>query len=158
MDVSVILTQDFHGVMDHLQQDGHVDLVMLDLRMPGMNGLQGLQKLKSAYPSIPIVLHPVWPRMMMSKRRCRSGHKRLFPQDIAEKIMLQGIYKILQGETYVPVDHNTNSVMPSYYTDGSGAQVMPENTRLTQREKQVLSFRRAACRIRKLRRPLTCKW
>lgn len=139
-DSVVILTPDFHGVMDCLQQDGHVDLVMLDLRMPGMNGLQGLSKLKTTYPDLPIVLLSGMAEDEDVKRAMQMGASGYFPKTLPGKIMMQGIYKILQGEAYIPLDHNTNAVMPSYYTDNTGHIPPADSARLTQREKQVLTF------------------
>jgi CheY-like chemotaxis protein len=39
-----------------LLEKSPVDLVLLDLRMPGMDGLETAQKIKSRWPALPIVL------------------------------------------------------------------------------------------------------
>jgi len=140
-DATVILTQDFHGVMESLQQDSGIDLVMLDLRMPGMNGLQGLQKLRSAYPLQNIVLLSGLAQDADVKQAIDMGARGYFPKTLPGKIMLQGIYKILQGETFIPMDHNTDAVMPSYFSDaGMSPPPATDNVNLTPREKQVLGF------------------
>ncbi|MDB5491430.1 MAG: response regulator [Micavibrio sp.] len=139
-DAEVILTQDFHGVMEFLLHDPGIDLVMLDLRMPGMNGLQGLQKLRAAYPQLPIVLLSGLAQDEDVKRALDLGARGYFPKTLPGKIMLQGIYKILQGEKFIPMDHNTNEMMPSYFTDSGAPMVAADHVHLTPREKQVLTF------------------
>lgn len=139
-DAVVLLTQDFHGVMESLDHDSGIDLVMLDLRMPGMNGLQGLQKLRTTYPALPIVLLSGLAQDEDVKQAMDMGARGYFPKTLPGKIMLQGIYKILQGEKFIPMDHNTNTVMPSYFADGGSPPPMSEGVHLTPREKQVLTF------------------
>lgn len=60
--------------------------------------------------------------------------------------MLQAIYKILQGEKFLPMDYNTNAVMPSHFGDPvysapvQGARISNGDIHLTPREKEVLGF------------------
>jgi DNA-binding NarL/FixJ family response regulator len=104
-----------------------------------------LQTLRKTYPDIPVVLLSGLAQSEDVQQAIQMGAAGYFPKTLPGKIMLQGIYKILQGEKFVPVDHNTNDIMPSYLTDAqatrNGAYSDPQSTApLTQREKQVLSF------------------
>ncbi len=44
------------SLIAHLAKDDACDLVLLDLRMPGVQGLSGLIYLRSQYPNIPVVI------------------------------------------------------------------------------------------------------
>lgn len=45
-DAVVLLARDMNEVMHIMEDDPELDLIMLDLRMPGMDGLQGLRMLR----------------------------------------------------------------------------------------------------------------
>ena len=140
-DAKLELAADLHGVMEMLLEDKAVDLIMLDLRMPGMNGLQGLQKLRDSYPDIPVVLLSGLAEDADVRQAMSMGAAGYFPKTMPGKMMLQGIYKVLQGESYIPVDHNTDKMMPSYFSDQKKPAAPPTlSAPLTQREKEVLSY------------------
>ena len=46
----------FEEVTELLERGGEVDLILLDLRMPGVRGFSGLMYLRAQYPSVPIVV------------------------------------------------------------------------------------------------------
>lgn len=142
----MILTRDFHGVMEAMALDSSVDLVMLDLRMPGMNGLLGLQKFKIAYPDVPVVLLSGVAERSDVQEAMAMGASGYFPKTLSGKNMMQAIQKVLQGEKFLPMDYNTNAVMPSHFGD-QGQSVSQINNgaarpdiHLTPREKEVLGY------------------
>ncbi|TMJ21988.1 MAG: response regulator transcription factor [Alphaproteobacteria bacterium] len=46
----------FEGLTGLLEQDSDVDLILLDLTMPGISGFSGLIYLRAQYPAIPVVI------------------------------------------------------------------------------------------------------
>jgi DNA-binding NarL/FixJ family response regulator len=46
----------FNEVSKLLDRGGEVDLILLDLSMPGVRGLSGLMYLRAQYPSVPVVV------------------------------------------------------------------------------------------------------
>lgn len=145
MGTTIYLAQDIHGVVEHLDAHDDIDLILLDLRMPGMNGVQGIEKLRLSRPDIPIVLLSGVAEESDIRAAMDVGANGFFPKTMSGKAMLQGIHKVLEGETFLPVDHNTDTFMPSYYGDmpppSNDLRPVPEEfAQLTPREKQVLDF------------------
>lgn len=145
-DVKVFLAEDLHQAMNLMSAEDGVDFVMLDLKMPGMNGLQGLQKMKDLYPDTPVAILSGLAEKEDVEEAMSLGAAGYFPKTLPGKIMLQGIYKILQGEVFTPVDHNTNQILPSYHADpnavpaADGARAAGLVVALTPREREVLGF------------------
>jgi DNA-binding NarL/FixJ family response regulator len=46
----------FEDLTGLLEQDSDVDLILLDLTMPGISGFSGLIYLRAQYPAIPVVV------------------------------------------------------------------------------------------------------
>lgn len=146
--VKVFLAKDFHESVSLMSSEGNIDFVLLDLKMPGMNGLQGLKKMKESYPGTPVAIMSGIAEKEDVEEAMRLGAAGYFPKTLPGKIMLQGIYKILQGEIFTPVDHNTNQILPSYHSDPGHDSNDEEERRLaanravalTPREKQVLNY------------------
>ena len=50
LNAELVVLKSFDEAYEYLETDNEQDLVILDLRMPGMNGLQGFKTLKEKYP------------------------------------------------------------------------------------------------------------
>src|SRR5580693_9070342 len=54
--IEILETSTLDELFDLLVETGEADLVLLDLRMPGVNGFEGLLSLRSRFPSTPVVI------------------------------------------------------------------------------------------------------
>lgn len=152
-DAEVMLARDVHEVMELMGGCDDVDLVLLDLRMPGMNGLQGLEKLRQSWPEIPVAMISGLAEKEDVDKAMAMGAAGYFPKTMSGKALMGGIRQVLSGEIFVARDHNTNAPMPSHYNGHpspdeahNGLQDLAqikmrdgESYRLTPREKEVLS-------------------
>ena len=55
-DISCAEASDFHQVRERLSADRDFDLIILDYRMPGMNGLAGLDEVRRLRPDTPVAI------------------------------------------------------------------------------------------------------
>lgn len=151
-DSEIRLAKDLHEAQGQLA-DGYVpDLILLDLRMPGMDGLGGFRKVREDYPKIPVGLMSGVAEPQDVRRAMEMGAVGYFPKTLSGKALLKAIQLVLAGERFLPIDHETNEVLPSYYGDtgrgagvgyaplGGGGQGGKNDIRLTAREREVLLY------------------
>lgn len=147
-DAEVVIARDVHEVMETMKQHHDIDLVLLDLRMPGMNGLQGLEKLRQECPDTPVAMISGLAEKEDVEQAIALGASGYFPKTMSGKALMAGIRQVLQGSSYVARDHNTNEIMPSYHNgsqSASSAATAAGNAdggeyRLTPREKDVIRY------------------
>lgn len=141
---TVDVSKDFYGVIDILMRDTAYDLILLDLRMPGMDGMDGFRKLREEFSDIPVALMSGVAEPEDVNLAMDLGAVGYFPKTLSGKALLQAIQLVLSGERFMPWDQESNSVMPSYYNgDGRARDGEGKNTngamQLTPREKDVLT-------------------
>ncbi len=152
-DAQITLAKDFHEVKEALLEDADQDLVLLDLRMPGMSNMEGMKFIREEYKDIPVALISGIAELRDVKAAMDMGAVGYFPKTLPGKSMIRAIQLVLAGERYIPIDYETNKIMPSYFKniektdkndEGStmgGAEIFSASEiKLTPRETEVLSF------------------
>lgn len=137
----VTLAKDLYGAMNAIEQDSEMDLILLDLRMPGMNGLQGLKKIRDKYPEMPVAIMSGVAEPKDVYAAMELGAVGYFPKTLSGKALLKAIQKVISGEKFLPMNEEETTIMPSYYNDYNGqSAAVNKNIQLTQRESEVVSF------------------
>lgn len=110
--------ENFSEAFEIMQDDAQHDLVLLDLRMPGMNGLDGLKKMCEAHPDIPVALMSGIAEAADIKQSMEIGAAGYFPKTMSGKEFLAAIKEVVAGSHFFPKDKKTDQFVPSYYDDG----------------------------------------
>lgn len=152
-DASVLLSKDLPGVFDILREEKvFPDLILLDLKMPGMNGMEGLARLREEYPDVAVSLMSGTAENEDVRRAINMGAMGYFPKTLSGKALLKAIQLVLAGEKFLPIDNKSNEIMSSYYDgrkpkerppsygESSYGENSPDKMNLTAREQEVLSF------------------
>lgn len=84
---------------------GSYDLVLLDLHMPGMNGLAGLSEIVAANAGKPVVLLSGNLSAANVDEAMRLGAASCFPKTMPARSLINAIRFVVAGEKYLPVDH-----------------------------------------------------
>ena len=109
---------------------GHFDVVMLDLDMPGMGGLGGLERAVNANAPGRVVLFSGQARQEAAMRALELGAAGFIPKTLSPKSLAAALRFVAAGETYFP----STMSLPVIRTEGNAAVDM----QLSQRERQVL--------------------
>jgi len=85
--VAVAIARDGHEALEHLEQHG-TDLVLMDLNMPGMSGLEATRRIKALDPGVRVIVVSLHDAPEFRAAAMHAGAENLVAkQDFAEKIM-----------------------------------------------------------------------
>jgi DNA-binding NarL/FixJ family response regulator len=85
-----------------LTDDETIDLVLLDLKMPGVQGLSGLAYLRASYPGIPVAVVSGQEDAAVIRRAMALGAAGFVPKSTPAEQMRDAIRLILSGEAWTP--------------------------------------------------------
>lgn len=114
------------------------ELVILDISMPKMNGVELTRVLKRKYPSLKILMLTMHKNKQFFYQAMSAGADGYLVKSDSEGELLLAVQKIRQGNTYISpylLDDFTDDVLKAYRNQETG---MPNA--LTRREKQVLAM------------------
>lgn len=92
--------RDAAEVLD-LVQKGAWDIVILDITMPGKNGLDVLKDLRQKYPKLPVLVLSIHPEDQYAVRALKTGAAGYLTKESAPEELVKAIRKILNRGKYV---------------------------------------------------------
>ncbi|WP_245410995.1 response regulator [Microvirga flavescens] len=81
-----------------------VDLILLDLTMPGVQGFSGLLSLRAQYPEIPVVIVSANEEATVIRRAMEFGAFGFIPKSVNVDSIGSAIEAVLAGDTWTPPD------------------------------------------------------
>jgi len=124
--------QNAHELLELVGKD-RWDIVVLDLNMPGGNGLEALKQIKLDHPQLPVLILSMYPEDQYAVRTIRAGAAGYLNKESAPEELVQAIHKILHGGEYISADVADELVQYARHEDGQ-----PPHKHLSDREFQVL--------------------
>jgi two-component system, NarL family, invasion response regulator UvrY len=79
---------------------GKWDLAILDISMPGHDGLFVLKEIKEKNPEIPVIMFSMYSEDQFALRAIKSGASAYLRKDVPETEFVKAIRKALNGERY----------------------------------------------------------
>ncbi|MBA3989255.1 MAG: DNA-binding response regulator [Idiomarina sp.] len=124
---------DLNQVYQQLSQYPDADLVLLDLNMPGMNGLQGLIELRRQFPATAVAMLSAHDDKHTVLEAIKLGALGYISKSLAHDALAAAINQLLRGEMYLPA--------LSFQSTTEETIIEPESKvreQLTERQFQVL--------------------
>jgi DNA-binding NarL/FixJ family response regulator len=123
----------FEEVTELLERGGDIDLILLDLRMPGVRGFSGLMYLRAQYPSLPIVVVSANDDPAVIRRCMEFGASGFIPKTLGVEVMRQAVAQVLRGGVWTPPDVDLQRD-----NDAESAAVIARLATLTPQQVRVL--------------------
>lgn len=109
-----------------------LDVVMLDIAMPGRDGLDVLKQLKAEYPKLAVLMLSTYPDKQFAVRCLRAGASGYLNKSADPDEMVMALRKAAAGGIYL-----TASVAEALATSLSEVRDKPAHETLSRREHQV---------------------
>jgi DNA-binding NarL/FixJ family response regulator len=87
-----------------LEKESDIDLVLLDLSMPGVSGFSGLIYLRAQYPAIPVVVVSASDDGDTIRRSMEFGASGFIPKRFGVETLREAIGKVMNGDVWTPSD------------------------------------------------------
>ena len=140
-DVQVLEARDAEEALHLIDQQPALDLVLLDIGLPGMDGFLALDEMRRGHSSTPIVVLSASAEPRDIAAALNMGAMGYIPKMAPREVMLSALRLVLDGGIYIPPQaiglHDYTGSAPS------GATATPrslEELGLTERQRQVLNL------------------
>lgn len=78
-----------------------IHIAILDISMPGRNGLETLKEIRTTHPKLPVLMLSVYPEDQYAIRSLKAGASGYLTKDSAPEMLLSAIDKLLKGEKFI---------------------------------------------------------
>lgn len=82
-------------------REKHYDVILLDITMPGMNGLDILKDLRYLTPKTPILMLSIHPEEQYAIRALKDGASGYLTKESAPEELISAVRKVSQGGKYI---------------------------------------------------------
>lgn len=95
---------DYPSAFETMHQAGEVDLVLMDLYMPGMSGIEGIIRFRATFPDAPLVVLSASEQREDIQQLLAAGALGYITKSSPSDIILKALRQVLAGGVYAPPD------------------------------------------------------
>ena len=121
-----------HEVLEYVRRE-ECDVVLLDIAMPGKDGLDTLKELKAAKPLLPVLILSMYPEEQYAVRLLKAGASGYLTKESAPEELVAAIRKVSKKGKYISA--SLGEKLAFLLDSGSDK---PPHERLSDREYQVM--------------------
>lgn len=101
LEIDVVAEADNSQQLLNLLKDNEVDLLLLDLNMPGCSGIELITHIRSHYPDLPILVLSMHNELQIVARALKVGASGYLTKDNEPEILLSAIRKVAAGGRFI---------------------------------------------------------
>lgn len=117
----------------HLLEKDKWDIVILDINMPGRNGLETLKDIKQLYPELPVLILTMFSEEQYGIRAIKSGASGYLKKVSAPDELVHAIRKIVTGRKYI-----TETLAEKLAANLSEPKISSPHEKLSDREFEIM--------------------
>ena len=136
----ILDSADFESALNILENEGEVDLVLLDLALPGIDGFAGLDILRRRYPAMPVAVVSAFDETPTITRVLNLGASGFIPKAFSGEALLAAVRDVLAGNIFRPSGQQVSQLDDMTPAPPSKNGVRPDEVGLTDRQGQVLGL------------------
>ncbi|HYE56076.1 MAG TPA: response regulator transcription factor [Chitinophagaceae bacterium] len=80
---------------------GEWDIIISDIAMPELNGMEAMKKIKQQFPAVPVLLLSIHSEEQYTNRTLKAGASGYLCKDAATSELVNAVKRILQGRKYI---------------------------------------------------------
>lgn len=120
-----------------VQAHPDAEVALLDLNMPGMNGIEGIRRFVELNPSLPLIILTGAEDPQQIQDVLSAGASGFIPKSSTPAVMLSAIQLVLAGGTYIPPQFLSSAAVTPHTSEMPSIRERAQ-TQLTDRQMQVL--------------------
>ncbi len=135
LEIDVVAEADNSQQLLNLLKDNEVDLLLLDLNMPGCSGIELITHIRSHYPDLPILVLSMHNELQIVARALKAGASGYLTKDNEPEILLSAIRKVAAGGRFIDPKLAENLVF-----EFEGLDEKKPHEKLSEREFEVMQL------------------
>lgn len=134
--LEVFESADFDSTLQVLSEQEDLDILLLDLHMPGNGDLYGLIRIREDYPSLPIAVVSGSEDVNIVSKVMGYGAMGFIPKSSSSDDIANAINQILEGDTWLPTELKSKAAE----IEGADREIAAQVASLTPQQYRVLQY------------------
>jgi two-component system, NarL family, nitrate/nitrite response regulator NarL len=133
-EANVLQAKDAREGFDTAERNEDLDVILLDLELPGLKGIEALAEFNRRYPNIPVIVLSTSEDPRHVRDSLASGALGYVPKSASQQVLLAAIRLVMNGDLYVPPLILSKEMQ---FGDNQ-SEVLQSSTALSQRQIEIL--------------------
>jgi DNA-binding NarL/FixJ family response regulator len=136
-DCAFVEADDVASLFDALEQHPHVDLLLLDLNVPGAYGFCGLAHLRGTRPELPVIVISATDDLRTVRQALALGAQGFISKSADAASIGRDVLSVLRGENVLPAGLHAGA---EPHAEGAALDVAERMAQLTQQQFRVFGM------------------